>query len=222
MKIATVFQQFAEYPLPHWLLALHSIPLPTPFPPSANIRSEEANITDWLFDKSDLLGTSLRSSSSLSLPAHYVLLILSGKVKKMWNNTVPTINARMCVFSFNYSALFDVRWTHAFPRISLKHSGKIFTDGEIFKEFSFCCCCFIINLDQSFVLCIFGLHSVHPVNFRSNPSSSCYSVSYLFCFHRLNSRCFVGEHRNQIKISYWKCKYLYPSLLSSPSLKSCG
>lgn len=80
MKIATVCQQFAEYPLPHWLLALHSIPLSS-FPPLANIRSEEANITDWLFDKSDLLGTSLRSAS-LSLPAHYVLLILSGKVKK--------------------------------------------------------------------------------------------------------------------------------------------
>lgn len=43
MKIATVFPQFAEYPLPHRLLALHSIPLP---PLSANIRSEEANITD--------------------------------------------------------------------------------------------------------------------------------------------------------------------------------
>lgn len=28
MKIATVFPQFAEYPLPHRLLALHSIPLP--------------------------------------------------------------------------------------------------------------------------------------------------------------------------------------------------
>lgn len=49
MKIATVFQQFAEYPLPHWLLALHSIPLPTPSPPQQTFAvKRQTSLTDCL------------------------------------------------------------------------------------------------------------------------------------------------------------------------------
>lgn len=99
-----------------------------------------------------------------------------------------------------------MRWTHAFPRISLIRFLLTGEFSQICKEFSFC----ISNLDQSFVLCFwptFGAPCKFPV--ESIVELLHRQLPVLLC--RLNSRCFVGEHRNQIKISYWKCKYLFPS-----------
>lgn len=47
MKIATVFPQFAEYPLPHRLLALHSIPLP-PLSEQIFAVKRQTSLTDCL------------------------------------------------------------------------------------------------------------------------------------------------------------------------------
>lgn len=99
-----------------------------------------------------------------------------------------------------------MRWTHAIPRISLIRFLLTGEFSQICKEFSFC----ISNLDQSFVLCFwptFGAPCKFPV--ESIVELLHRQLPVLLC--RLNSRCFVGEHRNQIKISYWKCKYLFPS-----------